>query len=36
MSEKPATQLLPIERVEGLIHLVGGEKVLLDADLAAL
>jgi hypothetical protein len=30
------TQLVPIERVERLIHLVRGEKVLLDADLAML
>ena len=31
-----ATQLVPIERVERLIHLARGEKVLLDADLAKL
>jgi hypothetical protein len=30
------TQLVPLERVERLIHLVRGEKVLLDADLAML
>ena len=30
------TQLVPVERVERLIHLVRGEKVLLDADLADL
>ena len=30
------TQLVPIERVESLIHLARGEKVLLDADLAVL
>ena len=30
------TQLVPVERVERRIHLVRGEKVLLDADLAAL
>jgi hypothetical protein len=30
------TQLVPVERVERLIHLVRGEKVLLDADLAML
>ena len=30
------TQLVPVERVERLIHLVRGEKVLLDADLAVL
>jgi ORF6N domain-containing protein len=30
------TQLVPIERVERLIHLARGEKVLLDADLARL
>ena len=36
MSSPHATQLLPIERVEKLIHLARGEKVLLDADLARL
>ena len=30
------TQLVPMERVESLIHLARGEKVLLDADLAVL
>ena len=30
------TQLVPVERVERLIRLVRGEKVLLDADLAVL
>jgi len=30
------TQLVPIERIERLIHLARGEKVLLDADLAKL
>jgi hypothetical protein len=30
------TQLVPVEQVEGLIHLARGEKVLLDADLAKL
>jgi ORF6N domain len=30
------TQLMPAERVEKLIHLARGEKVLLDADLAKL
>jgi hypothetical protein len=30
------TQLVPAERVEKLIHLARGEKVLLDADLAVL
>ncbi len=29
-------QLVPLERVENLIHLARGEKVMLDADLAAL
>ena len=29
-------QLVPVERIERLIHLVRGEKVLLDADLANL
>ncbi|MCI0539583.1 MAG: ORF6N domain-containing protein [Verrucomicrobiales bacterium] len=36
MSRPHATQLIPIERVEKLIHLARGEKVLLDADLARL
>ena len=36
MSKLPATQLIPIERVEKLIHLARGEKVLLDSDLARL
>jgi hypothetical protein len=36
MSSPHATQLIPIERVEKLIHLARGEKVLLDADLARL
>ena len=36
MSNPHATQLLPIERVEKLIHLARGERVLLDADLAKL
>jgi len=36
MSSPHATQLIPIERVESLIHLARGEKVLLDADLAKL
>ena len=36
VAPKRATQLIPIERVESLIHLVRGEKVLLDADLATL
>jgi len=36
MNNQSATQLVPIERVERLIHLVRGEKVLLDADLAML
>ncbi|HVM48922.1 MAG TPA: ORF6N domain-containing protein, partial [Candidatus Acidoferrum sp.] len=30
------TQLVPVERVERLIHLARGEKVLLDTDLAQL
>src|SRR2546426_9798624 len=34
MSSPHATQLIPIERVEKLIHLARGEKVLVDADLA--
>ena len=36
MKEPQATQLTPVEQVERLIHLVRGEKVLLDADLAVL
>jgi tetratricopeptide (TPR) repeat protein len=36
MNSTRATQLVPIERVERLIHLARGEKVLLDADLAKL
>ena len=30
------TQLVPVEHIERLIHLVRGEKVLLDTDLAML
>ncbi len=36
MNSPRVTQLVPIERVERLIRLARGEKVLLDADLAAL
>jgi len=36
MNSPRVTQLVPIERVEKLIHLARGEKVLLDADLAKL
>jgi hypothetical protein len=36
MNTPGATQLIPVERVERLIHLARGEKVLLDADLAVL
>jgi len=36
MNSSRVTQLIPIERVEKLIHLARGEKVLLDADLAML
>jgi len=36
MSNPRVTQLVPIERIEKLIHLARGEKVLLDADLAKL
>ncbi|MGD0251783.1 MAG: ORF6N domain-containing protein [Verrucomicrobiota bacterium] len=36
MSSSQETQILPVERVERLIHLARGEKVLLDADLATL
>jgi DNA-binding PadR family transcriptional regulator len=36
MNNLRMTQLVPVERVERLIRLVRGEKVLLDADLAVL
>jgi hypothetical protein len=36
MNNPRVTQLIPVERVERLIHLARGEKVLLDADLARL
>ena len=36
MSSPHATQLVPVERIEKLIHLARGEKVLLDSDLAKL
>ena len=36
MSSPKATQLIPTERVEKLIHIARGERVLLDADLAGL
>jgi hypothetical protein len=36
MNSPTVTQVVPIERVERLIHLARGEKVLLDADLAKL
>ena len=36
MNNPRITQLVPAERVERLIHLARGEKVLLDADLARL
>ena len=36
MNTPQMTQLVPVERVERLIHLARGEKVLLDADLAVL
>ena len=36
MNSTQATQLVPVERIERLIHLARGEKVLLDADLARL
>jgi len=36
MNSPRITQLVPLERVERLIHLARGEKVLLDADLAKL
>ena len=36
MNSQGVTQLVPLERVETLIHLVRGEKVLLDTDLARL
>jgi hypothetical protein len=36
MNNPQMTQLVPVERVERLIHLARGDKVLLDADLAKL
>ena len=36
MNNSRVTQLVPVERVERLIHLARGKKVLLDADLARL
>ncbi|MEO6754230.1 MAG: ORF6N domain-containing protein, partial [Chthoniobacteraceae bacterium] len=36
MSNPRATQVIPTERVEKLIHIARGERVLLDADLASL
>jgi hypothetical protein len=36
MNNLSLTHLVTVERVERLIHLVRGEKVLLDADLARL
>jgi hypothetical protein len=36
MDNSQMTQLVPVEQVDRLIHLARGEKVLLDADLAAL
>ena len=36
MNDLRMTQLVPVERVKSLIHLLHGEKVLLDADLAVL
>ncbi len=36
MNAHSATQLIPVEQVERLIHLARGEKVLLDTDLARL
>ena len=36
MNSPRVTQIIPIERVERLIYLARGEKVLLDADLAML
>ena len=36
MNDAQVTQLVPVEKIERLIHLARGEKVLLDADLAVL
>jgi hypothetical protein len=36
MNSQRTTQLVSVERVERLIHVVRGEKILLDADLAQL
>src|SRR5438876_872835 len=32
----PTTVIVPLERLEGLIYLIRGQKVMLDSDLAAL
>ena len=36
MNNQQVTQLVPVEHIERLIHLVRGERVLLDTDLAML
>lgn len=36
MNDNLITQIVPVEKVERLIHLARGEKVMLDADLAGL
>jgi hypothetical protein len=36
MNSPQDTQLIPMERIEKLIHLARGEKVLLDSDLVRL
>ena len=36
MSNPSSTHLIPAERIESLIHIARGERVLLDADLASL
>ena len=33
--KQPTTSLIPVERIERVILLIRGEKVMLDADLAA-
>lgn len=35
-TKKPTTSLVSIERIEGAILLIRGEKVMLDVDLAEL
>ena len=36
MAKKSVTNLIPAERIEGIIHIVRGQRVMLDSDLAEL